>query len=569
MPRFLLALCLYIPFSQSAAASDCPGWTTHHAAGEIQRLNQQIHVWDAAYSEQGISLIADELYDQALSRLQRWQSCFPDTPPVLAYRPRVGKVPHPVPQTGLGKLADRSQVEHWIRPRSGLWIQPKVDGVSVTLVYRDGALSQAISRGDGWQGEDWTEVVRSLPAVPPHWPQRRDLVLQGELYWRLAEHVQSRDGGKNARSMVAGLLQRKQLDDTQRAGIGLFVWDWTDGPPSMRERLNGLTQAGLDTAHFTHPIDTASQAIGWRQRWFNAPLPFATDGVVLRQNARPTPSSWQAEPPSWAAAWKYPPQRALAQVKAVRFQIGRTGRITPVLELEPTPLDDRIIRRVSAGSLQRWQTLDIAPGDLISIRLAGQTIPQIEQVVTRTAHRTAAATPTEADYHALSCWGATQGCREQFVARLNWLSGKNGLDLQRVGPGTWECLIDHGYMRKLLDWLELPEAAAEECGAKIGLNLSAARQRGFKAWLRALSIPASGSARLPDNWNALLGMTEIDWRAQPGIGPVRARQLVEFTRHMHTTGLADSLSEAGIDGFGAVTRQSGTTTASVPGVARQ
>lgn len=569
MSRYLFALGLGLFFSLPVTASDCPDWAAPRAAAEIRELGDKVHAWDHSYHERGVSLIPDEVYDQALAKLSRWQSCFPGTPPVPAYRPRAGKIAHPVPQTGLVKLADETQVKHWIAQRSDLWIQPKVDGVAVTLVYRNGELIQAISRGDGWQGEDWTAIAHILPAIPQRWPQRRDLVLQGELYWRLIDHRQVHEGGVSARSKVAGLLQRKQLDDAQRGGIGLFVWDWTDGPENMSDRLQLMSLAGLDTANYTHQIDSAEQAGEWRRHWFNQPLPFATDGVVLRQNARPDPAAWKAEPPQWAAAWKYPPQRALAEVTGVRFRIGRTGRITPVLELHPTQLDDRIIRRVSAGSLQRWQALDIAPGDLISIHLAGQTIPQIEQLVTRAAQRTSVTAPAAEDYHALSCWSATQSCRDQFLARLSWLSGKNGLDLQGVGRGTWECLVDQGSVREFLDWLELPETSARACGAEIGLKLDPARQRGFQAWLRALSMPATGSAQLPGDWNRLREMRLTDWQTQPGIGPTRARQLMEFTAHLEEAGLAGILAEAGIDGFTRSTLQSDKKSASTPDAARR
>ncbi|QJD58810.1 NAD-dependent DNA ligase LigB [Pseudomonas sp. gcc21] len=569
MSRFLFTLCACALLLRSAIAADCPDWAAPRATAEIQQLSQQIHLWDQAYREHGVSPIHDEVYDQAVVRLARWQGCFPNASATQPYRLRAGKVAHPVAQTGLDKIADEEQLRRWIDLRSRLWVQPKVDGVAVTLVYHDGVLAQAISRGDGRQGQDWTNAVRSLPAVPTHWPQRQDLVLQGELYWRLDRHVHSRDGGMNARSTVAGMLQRKQLDKGQLAGIGLFVWDWPDGPEAMSERLRIMTLAGLNTAQYTHPIQSAAQAIEWRERWFNQPLPFATDGIVLRQSARPEPSSWQAEPPSWAVAWKYPPQRALAQVTEVVFRIGRTGRITPVLELEPTPLDDRIIRRVSTGSLQHWQELGVGAGDLISIRLAGQTIPQIEHLVSKAPEPAFLSAPPEGKYHALSCWRATEDCREQFLARLSWLGGKNGLDLQGVGPGTWQCLIDNGAITGLLDWLVLPERTAQGCDAKIGARLAPARQRPFKTWLRALSLPASGSAQLPDNWNAVQRMSATDWQAQHGIGPTRARQLVEFTTHLHNTGLASSLAEAGVDGFQPVIRQSDTTTVSGPGAARR
>src|SRR5690606_39659072 len=118
---------------------------------------------------------------------------------------------------------------------------------------------------------------------------------------------------------------------------------------------------------FSHRIADAGEARHWREHWFRSALPFATDGVVLRQAARPHGQHWQARPPSWAAAWKYPARQALAEVRAVEFRVGRSGRITPLLHLEPTRLDDRTLRTVSVGSLARWEALDIRPGDQVAV----------------------------------------------------------------------------------------------------------------------------------------------------------------------------------------------------------
>src|SRR5690606_34616121 len=235
-----------------------------------------------------------------------------------------------------------------------------------------------ISRGDGVSGQDWTAHARRIPAVPQRWPSAQQVVLQGELYWRLEQHVQARDGGAGARARIAGLMNRQRIDDRDLPGIGLFVWDWPDGPATMQERLAQMSAAGLDTATYTLAFDSLASAEAQRQRWYTQPLPFATDGVVLRQSSRPAANRWRAAPPHWAIAWKHPARSALTRVEAVSFSIGRSGRITPVLELEPIQLDDRRISRASLGSLRRWRDLDVLPGDLVSIRLSSQAIPQLQ-----------------------------------------------------------------------------------------------------------------------------------------------------------------------------------------------
>lgn len=538
MKRVLIALA---SLGIHLAQADCPQQDT------IEQLARQLHQWDQAYHEQGQALVADAIYDQAQLRLQHWHACSgqPDT---TTYRPRPGKQPHPVPQTGLEKIHTLEQARKWIGQRQDLWIQPKVDGVAVTLEYHQGQLRRAVSRGDGLHGQDWTATALRLPTIPQHWPESHSVVLQGELYWRMTGHVQSRDGTAGARGRIVGLMNRHQLNDDELQGIGLFVWDWPNGPVQMADRLHQLDQAGFDTAEFTLPITNALDAESQRQRWFNQPLPFVTDGVVLRQGQRPESSQWRAATPHWAIAWKHPAQSALTRVEAVQFNIGRSGRITPVLQLEPVQLDDRSISRASLGSVQRWQQLDVLAGDLVAIKLSGHAIPQLQQVVSRSSTRTPSIAPDARRYHLLSCWVLKDGCREQFLARLSWLGSSKGLDLTGVGPGSWACLADAGALHGLLDWLTT-EALPPQCGSQLTKQQPSARQRGFHQWLQALGMPSSGEAVLPADWASLAARTHTDWQSQPGIGPTRARQLTAFFKHPEVRLLQQQLAAAGVEGF--------------------
>lgn len=550
----LLLYCLVCPL----LAAPCPDWSASRAGAELAALQQQLNTWDRAYHQQGHSPISDELYDQARERLQDWQQCFAQpmpAPPADLGPP--GTQAHPIAHTGLHKLRDEQAVQQWRQGRSELWIQPKVDGVAVTLHYRDGRLLQAISRGDGRRGQDWTTQARLIAAIPQRLPRNDELILQGELYWRLPGHVQARDGSGTARSQVAGALQRSRLDADSAARIGLFVWDWANGPSSMDERLLGLRALGFaDSAGLTLAIAGLAQARHWREHWYRSPLPFASDGVVLRQGSRPPGSSWAAEPPQWAAAWKYPLSQALAQVRAVHFQIGRSGRITPVLQLQPVRLEQRRIQRVSLGSLQRWQALDIRPGDQVAISLAGLTIPRLDGVVWRSAERPALAGPDPAAYHALSCWQPGTGCASQFAARLAWLGGKQGLQLAGVGPGTWAKLQQAGKLPDLLAWLDLDQAELAQTpgfGARSASQLqqsfASARRRPFAQWLKALGLPASGAAALDTDWDTLAARDVQAWDAFSGIGPQRAAQLVAFFHHPDVQALRQRLHAAGVAGF--------------------
>jgi DNA ligase (NAD+) len=548
-----------LPLALNAWAAPCPDWSAQQATTEIAALSKQLANWDDAYHRQGQSLVADELYDQARANLLLWHNCFaavaPPLPEPLAGSP--GRLAHPVAHTGLRKLPDGAAVATWIKGRQDLWVQPKVDGVAVTLVYRDGQLQQAISRGDGRSGQDWTANVRRLPAVAQHLSSKQTLILQGELYWRLSAHVQEQSGSQSARSRVAGLLARQELDPQSAAGIGLFIWDWPNGPADMRQRLQQLSALGFaDSQQFSQPLHNFAEAKHWREHWYRSPLPFASDGVVLRQGSRPAAERWQAEPPHWAVAWKYPLSQALAVVQAVDFRIGRSGRITPVLRVQPVKLDDRRVEYVSANSLQHWQALDIRPGDQIAIRLAGLTIPKLDSVLWRTQQRAQLKVPKPEAYHALSCWRATPTCASQFRARLAWLSGKQGLALPGVGPGTWEKLLQAQQLEGLLDWLPLSAAQLAKIpglgprsATKLSQSFALARQRPLADWLRALGLPANAALSLDGDWNALAQRSAADWQRQPGIGPERAAQLQAFFHHPEVQALGEQLRQAQIAGF--------------------
>ncbi|SDS05213.1 DNA ligase (NAD+) [Pseudomonas sp. Z003-0.4C(8344-21)] len=554
LPLLSVLLLTLITFH---AHADCPDWPPAKAQREITALQTRIDQWDDAYHREGRSLIADELYDQSRLQLKAWRQCFQLPSPPTPLRSASGPIQHPVAHTGLDKLHQAEDVERWLRSRQAVWIQPKIDGVAVTLIYRQGLLQRAISRGDGLSGQDWTASAREIPAIPQRLTQPQDLLVQGELYWRLKDHVQARAGSINARATVAGLMGRKSLDAQQAAGIGLFVWDWPQGPLDLPERITLLATLGFATTEpYSHAITDFTEAQKWREHWYRSPLPFASDGVVLRQSQRPPAERWQARAPYWAIAWKYPFAQALADVRKVNFKIGRTGRITPVLELNPTMLDDREIKRVSVSSLKRWQQMDIRPGDQVAISLAGLTIPRLDSVVVRAADRAELSVPNAQDFHALSCWQPTAGCESQFLARLAWLSGKQGLAMAHVGRGTWEKLFETGRLNNLLDWLTLeePELAniagfGERSSARLIHSFHSARQRPFVQWLKALGLPPTGQAQLADTWQALAQRDTEQWQAEPGIGSGRAAQLSAFFRDPQVLALSETLQAAGIDGF--------------------
>lgn len=164
----LLAMAL------TAQGEECPDWPEERLSRESQALAEQVRLWDTAYHDEGVALIDDALYDQAVERLTTWQRCLghvPDHRPLTRVTSSSGTLEHPAAQRGLNK-ADDEGIRRFTSRREDLWIQPKVDGVAITLRYADGELVEAISRGDGERGQDWTARVRQLSAVPNSFPNR-------------------------------------------------------------------------------------------------------------------------------------------------------------------------------------------------------------------------------------------------------------------------------------------------------------------------------------------------------------------------------------------------------------
>ncbi|MCO1633589.1 ATP-dependent DNA ligase, partial [Escherichia coli] len=141
----------------------------------------------------------------------------------------------------------------------------------------------------------------------------------------------------------------------------------------------------------------------------------------------------------WLVAWKYQPVAQVAEVKAIQFAVGKSGKISVVASLAPVMLDDKKVQRVNIGSVRRWEEWDIAPGDQILVSLAGQGIPRIDDVVWRGAERTKP-TPPENRFNSLTCYFASDVCQEQFISRLVWLGSKQVLGLDGIGEAGWRAL---------------------------------------------------------------------------------------------------------------------------------
>lgn len=554
-----MAILISILCWQSSVWAVCPAWSPARAQEEISRLQQQIKQWDDDYWKEGKSEVEDGVYDQLSARLTQWQRCFGSEPRDVMMPPLNGAVMHPVAHTGVRKMVDKNALSLWMRERSDLWVQPKVDGVAVTLVYRDGKLNKAISRGNGLKGEDWTQKVRLISAVPQTVSgPLANSTLQGEIFLKREGHIQQQMGGINARAKVAGLMMRQDDSDTLNS-LGVFVWAWPDGPQLMTDRLKELATAGFTlTQTYTRAVKNADEVARVRNEWWKAELPFVTDGVVVRAAKEPESRHWLPGQAEWLVAWKYQPVAQVAEVKAIQFAVGKSGKISVVASLAPVMLDDKKVQRVNIGSVRRWQEWDIAPGDQILVSLAGQGIPRIDDVVWRGAERTKP-TPPENRFNSLTCYFASDVCQEQFISRLVWLGSKQVLGLDGIGEAGWRALHQTHRFEHIFSWLLLtPEqlqntpGIAKSKSAQLWHQFNLARKQPFTRWVMAMGIPltrAALNASDERSWSQLLLSTEQFWQQLPGTGSGRARQVIEWKENAQIKKLGSWLAAQQITGF--------------------
>ncbi|EEQ3297802.1 TPA: NAD-dependent DNA ligase LigB [Escherichia coli] len=554
-----MAILISILCWQSSAWAVCPAWSPARAQEEISRLQQQIKQWDDDYWKEGKSEVEDGVYDQLSARLTQWQRCFGNETRDVMMPPLNGAVIHPVAHTGVRKMADKIALSLWMRERSDLWVQPKVDGVAVTLVYRDGKLNKAISRGNGLKGEDWTQKVRLISAVPQTVSgPLANSTLQGEIFLKREGHIQQQMGGINARAKVAGLMMRQDDSDTLNS-LGVFVWAWPDGPQLMTDRLKELAIAGFTlTQTYTRAVKNADEVARVRNAWWKAKLPFVTDGVIVRAAKEPESRHWLPGQAEWLVAWKYQPVAQVVEVKAIQFAVGKSGKISVVASLASVMLDDKKVQRVNIGSVRRWQEWDIAPGDQILVSLAGQGIPRIDDVVWRGAERTKP-TPPENRFNSLTCYFASDVCQEQFISRLVWLGSKQVLGLDGIGEAGWRALHQTHRFEHIFSWLLLtPEqlqntpGIAKSKSAQLWHQFNLARKQPFTLWVMAMGIPltrAALNASDERSWSQLLLSTEQFWQQLPGTGSGRARQVIEWKENAQIKKLGSWLAAQQITGF--------------------
>jgi DNA ligase (NAD+) len=547
----------------SPASDSCPDLTLADAKARVTTLRRDISYHNDLYYQKHQPEISDAQYDRLFGELVLLERCFPvldaaDSPTATVAsdaRAQTPQLPHERPMLSLTSATGPEAVEALLK-RAGatgtaarLLVQPKVDGLPVELVYQDGRLVSAATRGDGRYGEDVTPHVREITGIPLvlSGPYPARVTVRGEVYADLELMKAAADAGGETyatpRHFAAGTLRTLSPAARALAALRLFPFELVDAEaiPGINSDLAALGRlAGWGfpvRPGLTMQAETLDQirtlyetALSGRGR-----LPFAADGIVVKLDdlALRRLLGVGARAPFWAAAWKFPPVSAGTQVRAIRWQVGRTGRRTPVAEVDPVSIAGVRISHVSLQNAATLARLGIAAGDRVVIALVADVIPQVQAVVKsgqqapvsgqatagpseRAAQPEGATRPEmaagPAEEPALdACLSDAPGCRAQFLARATHFVSKSGLNIPGLGRGRLKQLIEAGLVTDLpsLFRLEYRQVAAiPGFGAQSARRLTAALGRASRP-----------SRPQPFRLVSALGI--------PGVGPVAARRLGE------------------------------------------
>ncbi|MCH9013995.1 MAG: NAD-dependent DNA ligase LigA [Proteobacteria bacterium] len=588
--------------------------TPLEAAAEWDALAGEIKEHDKAYYQNDAPRIADADYDALRRRLQAIEAAFPDlarddsplekvgAPPAAGFR----KVAHARPMLSLGNaFVDDDVVEFIARVRRFLGLdddqaveivcEPKIDGLSVSLRYESGQFVLGATRGDGTTGEDITDNLKTLSGIPMTIKDAPDILeIRGEVFmtrgdFETLNKEQEKAGAKvfaNPRNAAAGSLRQKDPAVTASRPLSLFAYGWGEVSAPIAEThwdfLGRLRRWGLPTNPLTERAADTEACLRFYRRVEKRrqDLDYAIDGLVYKVNRL----DWQdrlgqvSRAPRWAVAHKFPAEKAQTVLNEITIQVGRTGTLTPVANLEPVTVGGVRVSRATLHNEDEIARKDVRVGDTVIIQRAGDVIPQVVSVVLDkrpkgakpfkfpdTCPECGSLAVREEGEAAMRCTGGLV-CPAQRVERLKHFVSRNAFDIEGLGAKHIEAFTEDGLIKTPADIFRLADRADEIAeregwGRQSADNLFAAlRERStipLERFIYALGIRQVGqaTARLLakqygtlDGWRRHMAQAEDrDGEAYAelvnidGIGPAMADDLLGFCAEPHNRDVLDDL----------------------------
>ena len=588
-------------------------------AEEVAALRKKLVRWASAYFEQDEPVVPDSDYDAAMQQLQRLEREHPELADPDSPSQRVGSAPlsafesvvHRLPMLSLDNafsaedLADfnRRAMDRLGRTDITYCCEPKLDGVAVSIVYEQGVLALAATRGDGTSGENITanvQTIQNVPlrlqgvGIPPYLEVRGEVVIPRDAFERMNANARASNDKVfvNPRNAAAGSL--RQLDSRITARRPLQFTAYSVGvvegdlPACHDEMLKELGQWGVPISPYMKTVDGVDAC----ERYYEDiaeqrdALPFDIDGIVFKVNAIADQEKlgFVSRAPRWAIARKFPAQEVSTRLRGVDFQVGRTGAITPVARLEPVFVGGVTVSNATLHNSDEIERLAVRIGDRVVVRRAGDVIPQIVSAVAdepgdanvarrdivfpQACPECGSMVVREEGEAVVRCAGG-MSCSAQLKGVVRHFASRKAMDIEGLGDKLIDQLVDDALITSVAGIFNLTEiqlASLERMGDKSAGNLmvsiARARETTLPRFIYALGIREVGEATaraLAQHFLTLEAMLDASAEVLEGVddvGPVVARYIRLFSEDERNRSVLDDLLAAGVH-WPAVTEATG------------
>ena len=570
----------------------------------IQYLRAELTQHNYNYYVLSQPTIGDREFDFLMKELERLEALHPELFDPNSPTQRVGSdlsnefhtVQHKRPMLSLGNTYNRGDVrEFYERVQKDLGgaafdvcCELKFDGLSISLTYENGRLLRAVTRGDGVQGDDVTNNVRTIRTLPLILPENSDypeeFEIRGEvlLPWKSFEKINEERAANgealfaNPRNAASGTLKSKDSRVVAKRGLDAYFYHlpgikFSEHYESLQKAKSWGFKVG-ENIRLAHSLDEIYEFIDfWDEK--RRELPVATDGIVLKVNniQQQEALGYTSKTPRWAIAYKFPAERACTRLNEVTFQVGRTGAVTPVANMEPVLLAGTIVKRASLHNEDVMGDLDLHIGDYVYVEKAGEIIPQVvgvelskrpenSEVVTfiKTCPECGAELIRYEGEAAHYCPNDA-ACPPQLKGKIEHFISRDAMNIDSLGPETVDDYFEKGYIRNVADLYNLTlfqvtggNRSRTKSGQKILDAIEASKKVPFERVLLALGIRFVGKvvakiiARHFKSMDALMRATEDDLTQVEGVGNVIAQSVTAFLKEEGNLAVIECLRAAGV-----------------------
>lgn len=578
---------------------------------EIKRLREEIERYNYYYYSMNESLISDVEYDKLLKNLEKLEKENPQFANELSPSVNVGsslkdtkfeKVTHKSPMLSLSNSYNIGDIEDFMKraekiilqERSGKTkidyvLEVKLDGLSISVTYEKGKLVKAVTRGDGIIGEDVTENVMQIKSVPKFLKENIDIEVRGEIVLPISKfhelNKKRMEEGEeifaNPRNAASGTLRQIDAEIVKERGLDCYFYFIVDSEKynisTHKEALEYIEKLGLKTTGIGEVVESAEELEKRIEFWGTEreKLDYETDGMVIKVNSL---ELWNilgstTKSPRWAIAYKFPAKQVSTKLLDITWQVGRTGKVTPVAELEEVEVSGSRVKRASLHNFDEIKRKDIRIGDRVIIEKAAEIIPQVVKSIkeVRTGEEKIVVPPVNCpicnsvlekeeglvDLKCVNkhCMGKVQGKIEYFVSR-------DGMNIIGLGERIIERFLELGFIKDITDIYNLKNfrqdiAGLEKMGEKSVENLlnsiEESKKRDYSKTLYALGIPYVGKflgnllAEKSKNIETLMNMTEEELLMIDGVGEKVAKSVYSFMREPVNIEIIEKLKNAGVN----------------------